>query len=476
MECDQALAAAARGVSTVTPLAVGETGRLWPGDSFLITRTLDAVEPLDSFLLKTLPTFPPQRQARVRLAVAGLLGGFVARMHDAGLRHHDLHAGNMLLRLGADDRPLLFLIDLHATELGRPLVWEASRDNLSVLGRWFSLRCERSERLRFLRNYLKSRRDWAGNGPSQSEAVLARELEDQTWQSNLGFWRNRDARCLSSNRYYHRVKRGPHRGHAVRDLDRDQLAALLANPDEVFEREGVTLIKDSPSSTVTELTVIVDGARRQAIFKRFRITTWRDPWLALVRPTGALRSWIMGQGLRERCLPTPRPLAVFHRLDHGRPAEGYLLVEKVETARDVKRFVAELQQRGVAERRRVLRDAVEQLAVLIRELHHCQLSHRDLKAANILVTGSAEFTLIDLVGVRRHRRLGQVRRMHNLTRLHVSFHRDPAISRTDKLRFLRVYLQWGLFGRKRWKEWWRQVEQATLKKLDRNKRVGRPIA
>ena len=36
-----------------------------------------------------------------------------------------------------------------------------------------------------------------------------------------------------------------------------------------------------------------------------------------------------GASLRDRWLPTPRPLAVFHRHRGGLPAEGYVLTEMV---------------------------------------------------------------------------------------------------------------------------------------------------
>ena len=65
--------------------------------------------------------------------------------------------------------------------------------------------------------------------------------------------------------------------------------------------------------------------------------------------------------------------------------------------------------------------------------------------------------------------------MQNLARLHTSFRDHPALTRTDKLRFLRVYLQWGLFGRERWKGWWRAVAEATQAKVARNARSGRPL-
>ena len=60
-----------------------------------------------------------------------------------------------------------------------------------------------------------------------------------------------------------------------------------------------------------------------------------------------------------------------------------------------------------------------------------------------------------------------------MARLHASFHAQPALTRTDKLRFLRTYLQWGLFGRERWKRWWRRIGRATQAKVLRNARNGR---
>ena len=102
---------------------------------------------------------------------------------------------------------------------------------------------------------------------------------------------------------------------------------------------------------------------------------------------------------------------------------------------------------------------------LICLLHQRRLSHRDLKAANLLVrrepSGALTLWFIDLVGVVRHRRLGRSRRVQNLARLHTSFRNHPAITRTDKLRFLRTYLRWGLRGKHGWKAWWRLIEAAT---------------
>ncbi len=79
------------------------------------------------------------------------------------------------------------------------------------------------------------------------------------------------------------------------------------------------------------------------------------------------------------------------------------------------------------------------------------------------------------MGVQVRGKLGQQRKVRNLARLHASFHDHPAITRTDKLRFLRVYLNWGLKGKAGWKEWWRAIEQETRAKVLRNQRQGRPL-
>jgi tRNA A-37 threonylcarbamoyl transferase component Bud32 len=470
LEYDRALAVAAHEIPTVTPIGLG-VGCAGPGpsDSFLLTKSLHNVSPLNHFIESTLPAFEPGRQVRLRLRLAEELGRFIARMHDAGILHHDLHAANLLVRLDPEDHLHLYLVDLHAVHLGRPLDWPTRRANLVVLNRWFVLRVGRVDRRRFWKAYLEASR------LRLCEQDLALDVEKRTWASNLRFWRNRDQRCLVTNRYYERVASSVASGYAVRDLDHSALAALLANPDEPFQRPGVRLLKDSRSSTVAELEINVNGIVRRLIYKRFRMTAWSDPWMALVRPSSALRSWVFGHGLRERCLPTARPLAVFHRRRRGLSQDGYLLTEKIYGATDLRHALNVWSTLAPAEGRRVLRRRIDQVAGLVRELHRRHLSHRDLKAANVLVAGE-QVWLIDLVGVSRPRHLTRARRVQNLARLNASFHDEPALTRTDKLRFLRVYLQWGLLGNGGWKKWWREIAQATADKVARNQRKGRPLA
>lgn len=543
MEYNKVLEVAARGVPTVTPLALGECRRgRRAGESYFLTRSLEQTIQLNDFLETLLPDLPPARHTTVRQRLAEQLGLFIAHLHDAGILHNDLHCGNILIHLDEQDHPILYLIDLQAVRLGRPLSWPRRAENLVMLNRWLTLRASRTDRLRFWHAYLSHRRggmSYAEGHPCLRQASapslpasrslaerrgrqpfcpggrgvggervesrfaagrllppvsslrqnLADSLEKKTRLSNEQFWRRRERRCLAKNRHNYPVWRGDIAGYVTTDLDRGLVERLWSDPDAPFRDPQARLLKNSRSTTVVEMRARVGGQTIPVICKRFLVTKWYTPLLNLLRSSAALRSWIFGHSLRERALPTARPLAVLHRCRWGLVREGYLLMEKVENQGDLKAALERWALLPAGEFRHTLRWHIEQLARLLRQMHARHLAHRDLKGANLLVraddagwTGAGQaalpaspFCFIDLVGVSRGRRLARSRRVKNLARLHASFCHDPRVTRTDKLRFLRTYLQWGLRGRHGWKDWWRAIEAATQTKIRKNQRNGRPL-
>jgi len=121
------------------------------------------------------------------------------------------------------------------------------------------------------------------------------------------------------------------------------------------------------------------------------------------------------------------------------------------------------------------------LASLVRTLHERSLSHRDLKASNILIRinpedQAVELSLIDLVGVSLRHPLPWDRRIQNLARLSLSLNVVSGRTRTDALQFLRAYLPWGLSPRNDWKGLWKSVEIAIRAKRFQNLRSGRPLS
>src|SRR5262249_2290598 len=76
----------------------------------------------------------------------------------------------------------------------------------------------------------------------------------------------------------------------------------------------------------------------------------------------------------------------------------------------------------------------------------------------------------------RYRWLSRARKLQNLARLNASFVQSGLLTRTDRLRFLRCYLRWGLHGKADWKAWWHGIADATMAKIRRNHERGRPLA
>jgi hypothetical protein len=248
---------------------------------------------------------------------------------------------------------------------------------------------------------------------------------------------------------------------------------------------------------VVEIDLPFHGQLRTLIFKRFNLRAWTDSLAALVRPTPALRSWIHGHGFRERGLPTAQPLLLLHRTRLGLLRQGYLLTEKIHDGCELTEFVRGLRRLDADTRRTVLRRRIEAVSRVIHMLHDRQLSHRDLKASNILVRRDdvptpppsvddpsihsllhmpeRDVWLIDLVGVEAFRRLPTRRKIQNLARLNVSFINSPDISRADRARFLRCYLLACAGHLGHWKKWWRRIAAASARKVRRNQRRGRPL-
>lgn len=492
-----ARAIARRGADSVAPLALGEPASRWAsGESFFLTHALEDVEPLLDFLLRLRAEPSPRRHARLRLELARCFGAWVARLHQAGIRHNDLHAGNILVRVEPAETLRLFLVDLEAVRLGPPLGKKASAANLIMLNRWFMLRASRADRFRFWRSYFQTRFPQADAPAWRRWRAFGVAIERQTLLSNLAFWRGRDRRCFKNNRYYRKLSGHGVRGYAIAEVRRPDLEKLLADPDAPFSAPGARLLKDSRSSTVVEIDLPVDGALRRVIYKRFRATHWYDPFRSLLRLTPALRSWFFGQAFCERGLPTPRPLAVFHRVKNGMLCDGYLITERIDDAENLLEFLRRMEALPAPERTPRIRTETMRMARILRAMHERGLDHRDLKAHNILVSGEprtlsypglagnirllphypSSIWIIDLVGVERYGRVRWSRRVQNLARLNVSFLRTGAISRTDRLRFLREYMRWSLHGADHWKKWWRAIERATLLKVERNDRRGRPLS
>jgi tRNA A-37 threonylcarbamoyl transferase component Bud32 len=257
----------ARGIDAPEPVAWAAGG----GSTYLFTREIPGARPLSSETL----TRPLLLE----------LGGFVRRLHDAGLRHDDLHIGNVLRAEGK-----LHVVDVHQAALMPDGLTEAER----VEGVAFALlsiytKVSQTDALRFIRA--------CGTDPLE----VTESFRSARW------------------RYYTDRQSRVRRTGSTFEVAGDVVVRRPFTADEarkVFEAPPLRVVKDLPN---------------------------RRLWLAgpeTFVKEGSGRLWYNGFGLETRGIPTPRLLACRGDRVAGRWIEGAVPLWDHLKARGVSRDLA----------------------------------------------------------------------------------------------------------------------------------------
>ncbi len=412
------------------------------------------------------------------------LAELIGRMHAAGVIHHDLHCGNILVRTDRGAAPQLVLTDLHRARRSGRLSRRAKAANLAQL---FHDRYElttRTERLRFLKHYLRA------NGAAGTLRGWQLMVEDFAYRHRRRQYAQRDRRVLGRNRYFSPIRLpGGWRGQVVlaskRRLAGSKAAGIeftlqqwreaLSNPSGLLEGPDVTIVKDSRSGRVIRRYLNVGGHSLDVYIKQPRRKHAWKAVLDCIRPSRAARAFRLGHALLTRKIATALPLAIIERRIGLCPVESILITETVESPRLVDflgQWLAHPPQEAsisASQQRQLARDVLWQLGKMLQRLHDNNYAHRDLKATNILVrwqSGSPpEVVLLDLDGLKRLWRLTERARFQGLMRLNVSLLKCMEVGRPGRLRLLLGYLRRPGSGRINFKPYWRVLDEWSARKL-----------
>lgn len=369
-EWETAQALQARGIPIVAHVALGERrNRLGLQESILVTEAFDGIS---------------LRYSSHWDAVA--LGRFVDLLHDAGVRHDDLHPSNILAHrtTGA-----FHLVDLYPIQL-----------------KHFLTEKERAHNKAFLAMHLPV-------PVSLDVFLLSRRLR---WRE----MHKRARRCLRENQDFTSLEVGHLRWQVRRCRVRDEMEAIFRDPDRCFLQTG-TMLKQGRSSTVARP---VEGI----VLKRYNFKKPLNYLKDFFRMSRAKRSFLLAYHLEITGVPTARGIATGDRRSPTGARRSWFMMEELAGAGHLSEWTGDRSR------------AISAAAKLVAKLHNEAFTHRDLKATNIMIHPEGKVYLIDLDGLRFKGKLLSAKEiMEDWRRLFRDGEKLLGITALEKCRFLRTY-------------------------------------
>jgi RIO-like serine/threonine protein kinase len=466
--------------------------------SLLVTAGLPDAAALNVYWKSLDKASASERKRRNRLI--DRVARLIAQAHQSGFHHLDLHAGNILIQAQGEEDVRAVFVDLQNVRIAQPVTRRAMLRNLAQLNQWFSIHASLTDRWRFLRGYLDWRRRYEDAGPygrptpPDARAVLPL-LAAAIGRHADHLYAKRDRVAMRTGRYFARMKLGrgwrahvylstkhPVPGSRVSELEMTaaQWKTILSEPRAWLEpSERRMMLKNSESSRVCRGSFrAIDGTEVAVVCKSKRPKAWFKKLVYPFRRSRSMRTWSKANALLHRRILTARPLAVVERRWLGLLREDLLLTEYVADGRDLDTLLTVgMRSLSPEARRRIKLQLIEAILRTMRTLAERGFVHRDFKALNLLVQWRPEekeaprIVLVDLDGLKRARRSGATRAaLRMMMRLNVSLDHCRCVNRTDRLRFLLRYLQQIRGSDRSWKEVWRELERASVRKRARRGR------
>ena len=347
----------------------------------------------------------------------------VRKVHEAGLFHKDLHAGNFLW-----NGESFYLIDLHRAKILNVLSLKQRLWNLSQLFHSLRSAWEEEEQIKFIEKYFDGEPVYF-----QKKEELLKKIHSLMDHLQKRQWQSRTKRCLKESTEFSIKKEKGVLYHHRKDFPLGHLKEVIEEHRHFVKERPLTLVKNSSEITIS---ILKDGENNLCV-KQFRYPHIWDRMKEQFRHSKGLKAWIAANGLRARGIPSLRPLALVEKRSWSGLKESYFLLETFEKDQELDRYIL----KGFSHHREK-RLFIKTFAQWLSNFHKMGLYHQDMKTCNILISKTEEtwnFHLLDLEDVRLNERVDERRLLKNFLQLNTSTPR--IMTRMDRLRFFREYIR-----------------------------------
>jgi hypothetical protein len=250
--------------------------------------------------------------------------------------------------------------------------------------------------------------------------------------------------------------------------------ALTAGEKELQEHYELTPVRSSIFSRVYKFSASFDGRERWIYFKQYLCRSTWDFIKHLVRASRAKRAFKATLMLEKNGFESPVIVAMGESKSNFLDRENFLVTLEVEDAKQIYQFIPDKLENFTKEQLNDMRELIRTFGHTVGKLHAVGIFHGDLRLGNVLVRREKSgwhFFLIDNERTRKFRRLPPRLRLKNLVQANILI--SDCITKTDRMRFFKSYLQENIGIHGRHKKLAHKVDTKTRKRLRTKLPAGR---
>jgi tRNA A-37 threonylcarbamoyl transferase component Bud32 len=253
---------------------------------------------------------------------------------------------------------------------------------------------------------------------------------------------------------------------------------IVRGPWRFIQAAAALPVKISPETLVLQANLPVGGRPLAVAVKQYIPRSLWKELAAWFRPSKAGENWEKAEFLRARGIATPRPLLACRTRGWRMVHSSFLVTEWITGGENLHLYGWRLGKQAADVRLRIAAACAEDLGRLLGRMHAAGATHRDLKAANLLVVegqASVSTWLVDLDGLQMGRRMDLARQARDLGRLAAGLAAHPWVTRSICRRFLRAYA--GQFPQQNvdWKPLWRATAARAAEIAHRKQSCGEEV-